>query len=221
MTDSLQLRSLLFLFALLPVFSCYAEEKPMLEPFIAGTHYEVLPAPVRTEDPNKIEVAEFFWYGCSHCYEFEPSVNAWSKKVAKDVNFVRVPVTFFGDSAVQHAKMYYTAKQLNKLDKLHESFFTAMHVGKQTLANKDEIGKLFLQQGVDMNTFKKTFDSFSTDSLTKLAQAKTNGSKITGTPEVVVNGKYRVSTRLAGSFPQMLKVVDFLIEKERKAKNKK
>lgn len=208
---------LAFALALLPLFSCHAEDEPAAPAFVAGTHYEVLATPVRTADPGKIEVAEFFWYGCPHCYHFEPSITAWLKTKEKDVTFVQVPAIWHPDM-VLHAKMFYTAQQLNKLPELHEAFFTAMQVGKMKLSSPEEISKLFIERGVSADEFNKTFNSFGTDSMVKQAQAKANGSKISGTPEIIVNGKYRVSAKLAGSQPNMLKVVDFLVEKERREK---
>jgi thiol:disulfide interchange protein DsbA len=208
---------LLLALALLPFFSAQAEDKSAKEGFVAGTHYEVLATPVRTADPDKIEVAEFFWYGCPHCYHFEPSITAWKKTKADDVNFVQVPAIWHPDMTL-HAKMFYTAQQLNKLPELHEAFFTAMQVGKLKLNTPDEIQKMFVERGVSADEFKKMFNSFGTDSMVKQAQAKASGSKVSGTPEIVVNGKYRISAKLAGSQPGMLKVVDFLVEKERKEK---
>jgi thiol:disulfide interchange protein DsbA len=211
------LQPLFFTLALLPLFSCHADDKPAADTYVAGTHYEVLTTPVRTADPGKIEVAEFFWYGCPHCYHFEPSITAWLKTKAADVDFVRVPAIWHPDMEL-HAKMFYTAQQLGKLPVLHDAFFTAMQVGKMKLNTPDEIQKMFVEQGVSAEAFNKTFNSFGTDAMVKQALAKANGSKISGTPEMVVNGKYRVSAKQAGSQPNMLKVVDFLVEKERNAK---
>lgn len=210
--------SFLLIIGILPaIATCHAEDKAAKDAFVAGTHYEVLSTSIRTADPSKIEVAEFFWYGCPHCYHFEPNIQAWLKTKAKDVNFVQVPAMWHPDMEL-HAKMFFTAQQLNKLPELHEKFFNAMQVGKMKLNNKEEIGKLFSEQGVSAEAFNKTFDSFGTDSLVKQAQAKATGAKITGTPEILVNGKYRVSGKLAGSQSNMFKVVDFLVEKERAAK---
>jgi len=208
---------LLLTLVLFSFSSTQADSGSTKEAFVAGKHYEVLPTPVRTSDPDKIEVAEFFWYGCPHCYHFEPSLVSWLKTKADDVHFVQVPAIWHPDMAL-HAKMFYTALQLNKLSELHEAFFTAMQVGKLKLNTPDDIEKMFVERGVSAEDFKKMFNSFGTDSMVKQAQAKANGSKISGTPEMVVNGKYRVSAKLAGSQPNMLKVVDFLVEKERATK---
>lgn len=214
---------LLFVIALFPLLSCHAENKDEAVAYLAGTHYEVLPTPVRTTDLSKIEVAEFFWYGCPHCYHFEPSLAAWKKGLPKDVSFVRVPAIWHTDME-SHAKMFYAAEQLGKLDELHDDFFTAMQLGKMKLVDKQEIAGLFAKRGVSEEAFSKAFDSFGVSAQVKQAQSKAGGSRISGTPELVVNGKYRISTRFASdhgakmSLAEMLKVADFLVQKERDAK---
>jgi thiol:disulfide interchange protein DsbA len=213
---------LLIIMASLPLLSCHADEKEassatLAKEYVAGTDYEVLDEPLHTPDPAKIQVLEFFWYGCIHCYHFEPSVQAWQKTIPTDVDFEYVPAIWQPVMEL-HAKMHYAAEQLGKLDAMHDAFFTAMQVGKMRLASEDEIATLFEQQGIDRQTFSKAFNSFGVDSQVKQAKAKAAGAGITGTPEMVVNGKYRVSSRMTGSQAEMLKVVDFLVKKERKAK---
>jgi len=110
-----------------------------------------------------------------------------------------------------HAKMYYTALALKKIDSLHNAIFTAMNVNKKSFANEGEIAKFFSDNGVDPKDFAKTFNSFGVDSQVKQASAKVRGYNITGTPTMIVNGKYKVM----GSPEKMLDVVNFLIEKER------
>ncbi len=205
-----------FAFILFAALSCNAEEAPQPEKYQAGTHYTVLEDPVRTRNPNKVEVVEAFWYGCGHCYNFEPSLQPWVKNLPDDVDFIHMPAMWHNDM-VLHAKMYYTAKQLNLIDQMHAAFFTAMHVEKKRFKNEAEIAKFFADFGIDEETFNKTFNSFSVSSLVKQAEAKASAYKITGTPEMIVNGKYHISARLAGSQPNMLKVASYLIEKERQA----
>lgn len=191
-------------------------EEAISEAFIAGEHYAILEAPVRTSDPSKIEVVEVFWYGCSHCYTFEASLRPWVSAQKSDVNFIKLPA-MWNDTMTVHAGMYYAAKQLKVLDKMHGGIFTAMHVEKKRFIDKDKIQAFFAEYDVDKETFDKTFNSFGVNSQIKQADAKTRSYHITGTPEMVVNGKYRISARMAGSQVKMLEVVDFLIEKERAA----
>ncbi len=114
-----------------------------------------------------------------------------------------------------HAHAFFAAKALGVQDTLHEPLFTALVVDRKRLANQDEIEDLFADYGVDREAFKKVFKSFSVTSQVKQADARARSYKITGNPEVVVNGKYRVTARLAGGQAQMLEVVDYLINKER------
>lgn len=180
----------------------------------AGTHYEVLETPVRTSDPKRIEVAEVFWYGCSHCFTFEPMVSTWASQLPEDVNFIHSPAIWH-KSMELHARAYYTAKALKALNSVHMAIFNAMNLKKNKLASKEAIGKIFVAQGVDLDKFNKTFDSFGVVSATKQADARQRSYGIKGTPEMVVNGKYRINAKMAGGQGGMLKVADYLIGKER------
>ena len=204
---------LLLILSFLPLMACSAQDAPEKYQAGEGKDYEILVNPVRTADPSKIEVAEAFWYGCPHCFHFEPSLHTWLATIPKDVYFVGVPVVWDNPTRALHAKMYYTALQLKKLDALNTGIFNAMNVDKQPLDNEAAIAKFFSDNGVDPKDFAKTFNSFSVDSLVKQADAKVRGYNVTGTPTMIVNGKYKVM----GAPDKMLDVVNFLIEKERKA----
>jgi len=198
-----------------PLIACSAQDAPEKYQAGEGKDYEILATPVRTANPDKIEVAEVFWYGCIHCFYFEPSLHTWLATLPKDVYFVGVPTAWDDIPArALHAKMYYTALQLKKLDTLHTAIFTAINVNKNPLDNEAAIAKFFSDNGVDPKVFAKTFNSFNVDSLVKQADAKVRGYGVTGTPTMIVNGKYKVM----GAPDKMLSVVNFLIEKERKAK---
>ncbi|OUS06172.1 disulfide bond formation protein DsbA [Gammaproteobacteria bacterium 54_18_T64] len=186
--------------------------------YTAGTHYEVLDTPVRTSDPKRIEVAEVFWYGCSHCFSFEPMVSTWAKQQPEDVNFVHSPAIWHKNMEL-HARAYYTAKALKVLGPVHLAIFEAMNLKKDKLASKEAIAKIFVAQGVDLDKFNKTFDSFGVVSATKQADARQRSYGVKGTPEMVVNGRYRLSAKMAGGQGQMLEVADYLIAIERKHKN--
>jgi thiol:disulfide interchange protein DsbA len=175
--------------------------------FVEGTHYERLPEPVRTADPARIEVVELFWYGCSHCFQFEPLLAKWEPALAKDVDFHRSPAMWNKLMAV-HAQAFYAAEALGVLNKLNQPLFEALNVQRKRL----------VANGVTDADFRKAFNSFGVHSKVKQADARQRSYKTTGTPEMIVNGKFRVSARLAGSPESMLKVVDFLIAKERAGK---
>ena len=183
--------------------------------FKAGTHYQLLSAPVITSDKTKIEVVELFWYGCGHCYKFEPMLQAWKKQQSDDVIVIGQPA-MWNPTMQLHATAFYTAKALRVLDKLHPAIFHTMHVEKNRLKSTDAIADIFIKQGVDAETFKKTFASFGVESQVKLADSRARSYGVQGTPEIIVNGKYRIASSLAGSQSKMLEVASFLIEKERK-----
>lgn len=182
--------------------------------YLPGTHYQVLDKPVRTSDPKRVEATEVFWYGCSHCYDFEPTITAWQKALPEDVAFVSSPAIWHPTMEL-HARAYYTAKVLNVLDKMHPVIFEAMNIRKNKLADDDAIADLFVAHGVDREKFTKAFNSFGVNSAVKQAEARQRGYQIQGTPELIVNGKYRVTAAMGGGHEGMMKIVDYLIGVER------
>ncbi|MBA6413823.1 thiol:disulfide interchange protein DsbA/DsbL [Parahaliea sp. F7430] len=185
-----------------------------------GEHYDLITPSVRTANSNKIEVVEFFWYGCGHCYNFEPMVSQWKKTLADDVEAHGSPAVW-NKGMELHAKAYYTAQVLGVLETMHPVLFQAMNVDRKRLASDDEIKALFTANGVSAEDFDKVYSSFGINSQVRQANSRARAAKITGTPEMMVNGKYRISTRKAGSQANMLKIADYLIEKERASASQK
>lgn len=185
--------------------------------YVEGENYDLISPAVRTADPARIEVVEFFWYGCGHCYNFEPLITAWKKTLADDVDFQGSPA-IWNKPMELHARAFYTAQVLGVFDTMHPALFQAMNVDHKKLASEDEIQALFVANGVAAEDFSKAFNSFGVSSQVKQAAARAKAAKITGTPALMVDGKYHVSTRKAGNQADMLKVSDFLIEKERAAR---
>lgn len=196
-----------------------AAQPVIAEEYIAGTHYEVLPEQVATRDKNKIEVVELFWYGCSHCFHFEPLVKAWKSKLANDVDFHQLPAMWNKRMAI-HAQAFFTAQALGVLDKIHDPFFARLNIEKKPLDSEDDLAVFFAQYGVDKKNFQKTFNSFGITSQLNLADSRARSYHIQGTPEIIVNGKYRVSSTMSGSQAKMLEVADYLIAKERASTSK-
>jgi thiol:disulfide interchange protein DsbA len=199
------------LLLLAPLLAC-AQEATWVE----GTHYDVIDPAVRTADPDKIEVAEFFWYGCGHCYTFEPMIGQWKKTMAEDVSFRGLPAMWGGPMEL-HARAFYAAQALGVFDTMHPVLFQALNVDRKKLASEDELAELFAANGVKEEDFRKAFNSFGVGSQVRQAAAAARSAKITGTPSMMVNGKYMISIRKAGGQANMLKVVDYLVEKERAA----
>jgi thiol:disulfide interchange protein DsbA len=185
--------------------------------FEEGKQYDVITPAIRTANPDKIEVVEFFWYGCGHCYNFEPVVGHWKKSLGDDVEFKGSPAVWAPQMEL-HSKMFYAAEVLGVLDKMHLVLFQAMNVDKKRLQSESEIAALFVANGVSEEDFSKAFNSFGVSSMVRQATARARAAKISGTPEMMVNGKYRISTRMGINQGEMLEVVEFLIEKERAAR---
>lgn len=199
--------------------SCTAADEPAPSQYVAGVHYDLITPNTWTADPESIELAEFFWYGCGHCYTFEPIVAQWKKTMPEDVSFRGVPAVW-RDVMALHAKAYYTAELLGVGDKIHPAIFRAMNVERNPLPSQSALEKLFVDNGVSAEDFNKTFNSFGIDSQVRKAQAQGVAAGLTGTPALMVAGKYYISGRKLGGQAEMLKVADFLIEKERAARSK-
>ena len=201
----------LTLLTLAPLYACAQDAG---QEFVEGEHYEVISPAVRTANPNEIEVAEFFWYGCGHCYTFEPILEQWKKGLAADVDFHGSPA-IWNPLMEMHARAFYAAQTLGVLDTMHMVLFQAMNVDGKRLQSEEELAELFAANGVAAQDFSKAFNSFGVDSQVRQANSRARAAKITGTPALMVNGKYHVSARKAGGQAQMLQVVDYLVEKER------
>ncbi len=183
--------------------------------YVDGTHYQSLPKPARTGDPNKVEVTEVFWYGCPHCYEFEPLLDSWIEKLPSDVAFVRSHAVW--DAATKfHSQILATEQALGSFDKTHQVVFDAIHKQRKRLVSQEEVRDLFATQGISAADFDKAWTSFAVSSSVKQYEVRMKDYQIDSVPTLIVNGKYKVLTGEAvPSHAAMLKVVDFLINKER------
>lgn len=207
--------SSLFAFALtLPLAAGAAAQ---IEKYVAGTHYIELKAPVNTLDDSKIEVLEAFWYGCSHCFRFEPLVADWEAKAADDVDFRRYPAMWNALMKI-HAQIYFTAEAMDAIELVHEPVFDAINVEGNRLQNEKLIGDLFEEHGIARADFEAAFNSFSVRTKVNQAEKRMQDYEIRSTPNMIVNGKYLITTGEAvRTQAEMLEVVDFLVDKERRA----
>lgn len=187
------------------------------EIFKAGVHYTELKFPVKPETADKIEVMEVFSYGCIHCFNFEPLIQGWKANKAEDVKFDRTPA-IFNERWEVYARAYYAAKALGQLDVVHQPLFDALHQQRKQITGKKTLASFMRSLGISEEDFNKTYDSFSVSSNINKAQARQRGYRVTGVPTMVVNGKYVISARQAGSAGKVLEVVDYLVNKERQAK---
>lgn len=179
--------------------------------------YETLAPAQPVENPGKIEVIEFFWYGCPHCYHLEPAMAEWLKTKPANVEFIRQPAVF-SDLWGKHAKAFFTAEALGVLEKVHADFFDAIQNKKQKLITEDELAVFFADHGVKNDDFRNAYNSFAVDA--KMRQAEGMGARygITGVPALIVNGKYRVTGPSAKSQENMLTVTNQLIQQESQGK---
>lgn len=206
----------LFALALLGLATaCNAQ--PQGADFTAGTDYTVLEPAQPTNAGNKIEVLEVFGYSCPHCADLQLKVDSWRPKLPADVQVSYMPAVF-GGVWEAFARAYYTAETMGVLEKSHTAIFKAVHVEKRAVRNLEDIAGLYVDFGIDKETFIATMQSFAVNAKIARAQQQVPRYGVTGTPTFIVNGKYRVEVTPEGGFDKMLKVVDFLVAKERTAK---
>ena len=179
-----------------------------------GTHYSVVPQQ-STDSGDKIEVLEFFWYGCPHCYSFEPFVQSWKKTKPANVEFTRVPVIFRPDWEIQ-ARTYYALSSMGVIEDLHGKIFAAVHKDKKRLNSKEELTEFVVKNGVNKDAFLKEYDSFAVDGMVRKAKKKQTAYKIQGVPSVAVNGKYLTSGSMSGSYDNLINIMNYLIDLETK-----
>ena len=179
--------------------------------------YETLTPPQPTQNQDKIEVIEFFWYGCPHCYTLEPAMEKWLKTKPANVEFIRQPAVF-SDLWGKHAKAYFVAEALGVVDKVHADLFDAIQNKKQKLTSEDQLAKFFVAHGVDETEFRNTYNSFLIDAKLRQAKAMAPRYGITGVPAIIINGKYKTTGPLAKSQDNMIEVMNRLIQQESQAK---
>jgi thiol:disulfide interchange protein DsbA len=165
--------------------------------------------------PDKIEVAEVFWYGCGHCYTFDPMVSEWKASKPDNVAFVRIPV-IWNPTNQAHARLMYTAEALGVLDKMHEAIFKAIHESGKTLTAEADMIELFAQAGVDEAAFREAFNSFGVTSAVKRAENLTRRYGVKSVPVIIVNGKYATDAPNVKTFDNILAVTNELVAREQK-----
>ena len=196
------------------LFLVFGSTGLMAADFKEGTHYKAL-TPQATDSGDKIEVLEFFWYGCPHCYSFEPYVRSWKKSKPANVEFKRVPAMFRPEWEIQ-ARAYYALSNMNVIEDIHGKIFDAVHKDKKRLNTLEEIADFVAKNGVDKQRFKNEYNSFVVDGMVRKAKKKQKAYKVQGVPTVIVNGKYTTGGSMAGSYDNLIKVMDHLIQKESK-----
>ena len=194
------------------VFAFLAPAMAFADAFVVGKDYQLVPTPVPVEKPGQIEVREFFWYGCPHCYRLDPFIQNWLKTKPKDVNFIRTPASL-NPVWEGNARGYYALEQMggDLIEKSHATLFNTIQEKQVRIFDENSLANFYQQFGVDPAKFHGLFNSFVVTG--KVGYSKTLAQKlqIDGVPAIIVNGKYKVS----GESGKVLDVVNFLIAKER------
>ena len=198
--------------------ACSAAEQANYE---HGKHYYSVRKAQAPAEQGKIEVAEVFWYGCPHCYKFDPYIERWKKTAPGDVDFKRVPSSLGRPIGVLHSKAFYTAENLGVLDAFHGLFFASMHDQRQPMSSPAAIASVFERIGIDKDQFEGNFHGFAVDNRVRRAESLVRDYGITSVPSVVVDGRwYTTATLAGGSFEKLLGVIDHLVIKARQERGK-
>ena len=165
-------------------------------------------------ESDKIVVYEFFWYGCPHCFNIEPTINELESELQKDTVLIKVPVAL-RDTWENHARAYYALRQMNLDDDLHEKLFEEIHINSQRLDTRDSLSQFISNEGYSSKKFEELFDSYGTEIRMNKAERLRKKYQITSVPTLIVNGKYMTSGSYVSSFAELKDVINMLIEKER------
>ncbi|MDH3762147.1 MAG: thiol:disulfide interchange protein DsbA/DsbL [Gammaproteobacteria bacterium] len=181
--------------------------------FVEGTDYQTISPAVKTAQPDKVVVTEVFWYGCPHCFRFEPYIERWAANQSEDVVFEQMPSSL-NPRWTEHARAYYAFKMMNVLDQTHKALFDAIHLKRQRLTSLDTLAEFVAELGLDEKLFRENYFSFPVETQIRknIQREKRYGHR--GVPAVIVNGKYLVSASLAGSNERMIQIMDYLVAQE-------
>jgi protein dithiol oxidoreductase (disulfide-forming) len=188
---------------------------PLSAAITQGRDYTVLPTPQRPDTPGKIEVIEFFSYGCPHCYELEPLIASWKKSLPPDTVFKRVAVGFGRPMWENLGRAYYAFSDLNVLPKVDLAIFDAVHRQRLPLQDEKSIAAWAGKQGVDPAKFSTAFKSFSVSTRMTQSERMVEAYQVAGVPSIVVGGKYLANGR---SYEEMLSIASELVAKARAEK---
>lgn len=202
------------LLALTPL-ACSAETAATSK-FELGEHYFPVRNTSTPTDADKIRVTEVFWYGCPHCYKFDPYVERWKDRKPADVVFTRMPSSLGRPQGLMHSRAFYTAESLGVFDQFHPLFFKLMQEQRMPMDTPAAIGSVFERIGISTPEFDNTFNSFAVDNRVRRAEGQIRDYGITSVPSVVIGGRYWTNATVAGgSYDKMLEVVDEVVAKIR------
>lgn len=167
---------------------------------------------------DRVQVVEFFWYACPHCYQLEPHLNKWLEKKPDNVDYVSIPAMFNRPNVIMHAKTFYALKLMGLAEQLHDKIFSAIHTDNMKLNTQEEMESFLASQDVDIEAYRKAMKSFAVQTQARRAAVLAERFDIRGVPAIVVDGKYRTGG-LEGNL--MMQVTDYLIDRAREEKGAK
>ncbi|MDZ7748313.1 MAG: thiol:disulfide interchange protein DsbA/DsbL [Halofilum sp. (in: g-proteobacteria)] len=174
---------------------------------VAAQDYRVLDGAQPGNDPETIEVVEFFWYGCPHCHNFEPYIERWKEDKPDGVTFRYVPAVF-SPTWELHGRSFYAAQVLGVLDTFHDAMFRALHEQGRRLETESELRAFVDELGLDGDKFVDAMSSFAVDAKIRRARSLQKAYGISGTPSVVIDGRYVTSGGMAGGFDRMIEIIN-------------
>ena len=188
------------------------------QPLRQKVEYDLI-APQPTATGDRIEVIEFFWYGCPHCNNLQAPLEGWLKRKPADVELRRVPAVF-RESWIPHARVYYTLEALGEVARLHQAVYRAIHVEKQSLMTPEAIGAWASRNGIEPARWHATYNSPEIDRKVEESKKHTIAYAIEGTPSLIVDGRYLTSSGMTESMPQVITILDGLITMAREKRPK-
>lgn len=168
----------------------------------------------KQQESKSIIIYEFFWYGCPHCYNLEPTMERIEADLDKDTKIVKLPVAL-RDSWIPHAKLYYALQQMGKIDEVHNLIFEEIHLEDNRLNTEQQMVDFLGKHGIDTNKFMEKYNSFGTEARVKKASNLAKKYQIDSVPTIIVNGKYLTSGSYVSSYDELYSVINLLIERER------
>ena len=185
---------------------------------VEGRDYKVLANPQSTQNADRIEVIEFFWYGCPHCNSLHPHIKAWLKNKPSDVDFRYVPA-IFRNNWIAGAKTYYTIETLGEMETLHDKIYEAIHRDKVNLSDESVLFSWIEKQGGDKEKFVNVYNSFTTQNQVARSNQMMRQYQLTGVPAFVIEGKYLTTGKKGGTPQDTMRVLSQIIDMVRSTKN--
>ncbi len=186
----------------------------------AGREFKPINPPLAAPK-DKIEVVEFFSYGCNHCSDFHPIISKWAANLPKDVSFRRIPVSFGRPEWARLSKIYYSLEASGDLAKLDTAVFLAIHEQRVPFKTDDAVFSWVASKGADAKKFAEAFNGFSMASKVQRADQDAVAAKISGVPSLAVDGKFLANNEAASSYEDLLRITDALIAKARQERKGK